>query len=247
MKTRSKILFLDIETAPNLVHTWGFYEQNVIEVVEQWYILCFAYKWLGEKTQVVALPDFENYKPGMKDENLTPKLREILDQADIIVAQNGDRFDIPKINTRLIQHKLQPPSPYQTVDTLKAARKFAFNSNKMDNLGRDLGEGRKVNTGGFGLWKKCMAGDQKAWARMKRYNKQDVDLLERLYLRLRPWIKNHPNVHDRGGCPKCGSTRLTMRGRAISKTMEYIRYQCQGCGGWSRSAKGERIPATVNA
>ena len=242
MSGQSKILLLDIETSPNIGYTWGKYEVDVIEFIKQWTILCFAYKWLGDETKVVARCDF----PGQSEQSVLKKLWDLLDTAEVVVWQNGDKFDMRKINTRFLQFRMPPPSPYKTVDTLKVARKFAFNSNKLDDLGNDLNEGRKIKHSGFELWKGCMAGDKKSWAMMKKYNKQDVELLERIYLRLRPWVKTHPTVSDvLDGCPKC-SGDLQSRGYACNRLMRYKRYQCNDCGGWCRDTSGEKIGELVN-
>lgn len=170
---------------------------------------------------------------------LVTELWNLFNQADIIIGHNGDKFDIRKSNTRFIEHGLTPPDPYKTIDTLKAARKyFSFNSNKLDDLGRRLGIGRKIKTGGFELWLGCINGDIKAWNLMKKYNRQDVLLLERVYLKLRPWIDNHPNLSilsDRiDACPTCASTHLQSRGMGITQTGSYRRFQCTNCGAWSR-------------
>ena len=88
-----------------------------------------------------------------------------------------------------------------------------------DDLGAFLGVGQKVKHGGFVLWLGCMKGDPKAWALMKKYNRGDVDLLERVYLKERPWITNHPAIRPRGEsvCPHCQSRRLRSGGWTISR------------------------------
>lgn len=237
----ARVLILDIETAPNVVYTWGRYEQNAIDVVEDWYIMSFSAKWLGEKkVTTYALPDFQGYKRNMKnDKSLMVRIKSLLDEADFIVAHNGDNFDIRKINTRLLIHGMTPPIPYKSVDTKKLARKvFRFDSNKLDELGRQLGLGRKIDNGGFDLWKRCMAGEKAAWKEMKKYNEQDVYLLEKIYLTLRPWSTNHPNVgliiDKPETCPICGEQHsLQSRGFRILKTGKRPSYQCNVCGGWS--------------
>jgi hypothetical protein len=246
MKTnKARILLLDIETFPNVGYSWTKWETNVLDFIEHWYILSFAYKWFGDKkTKVLGLPDFKGYKPGGKDKELLKYLWKLLNEADIVIAQNGNAFDIKKINTRFLEWGMMPPSPYKTIDTLTVARRyFSFNSNKLDDLGRDLGIGRKAEHEGFPLWIKCSKGDMKAWSRMKKYNCQDVELLEKLYIKERPWIKDGPNLDmwaDIKVCPKCGSDKLHSRGEAITQSYIYNRYQCQNCGGWSRHIKGKR-------
>ena len=247
----SKILLLDIETSPNIGYTWGKWEVDVIEFIQNWHLLSFSYKWLGGKTEVRALPDYPCYKAGSDDKNLIKDLWKLLDEAEIVVAQNGDKFDIRKINTRFLHFKMSPPSPYRTVDTLKIARKhFAFNSNKLNDISQDLGEGEKFKHEGFGLWKGCMAGDKRSWDLMKKYNKQDVELLEKAYRRFLPFAANHPNMAVYSGemsCSKCGSSRLQARGEIVNRTSQYQRWQCMSCGGWSKSIKGNRIAKFVNA
>lgn len=242
-----KVLIYDIETAPNLGFIWGKYEQNVIEYDREWYILCFAYKWLGERTvHAVGLPDFKTYKKDPEDDReLVAALYKLFDEADVVIAHNGDSFDQKKAHARFVYHNMTPPSPYKQIDTKKVAKRyFNFNSNKLDDLGEHLKLGRKVDTGGFALWKGCMNGDKKAWNKMLKYNKQDVALLEKVYLRMRPWIQNHPSLalmdNRPEACPRCKSTRIVKEGsRTYRKTGTVQRYRCQGCGGWLEERKAE--------
>ncbi len=250
MPNKANTLILDTETTPNLAWVWGMWEQNVIAFEREWHFLCYSYKWLGKKTYVDALPDYSLYKKDKEnDKQLMMTLRGLLDNADVVVAHNGDAFDIRKINARFAYHKIPPPSPYKTVDTKKVARKhFAFNSNKLNSLGEHLGLGKKVETGGFSLWKGCMSGDEKSWRLMKRYNKQDVDLLEEIYLFMRPWMNNHPNlsvIYGEAVCPKCSSDKIQFRGLQVTSAQVYRRFQCQGCGGWGRVRKAEKREPTL--
>ena len=58
-----KILIFAIETAPNLGYIWGKYEQNVIDYKHEWYMLCFAAKWLDKKRIITSkLNDFKLFK-----------------------------------------------------------------------------------------------------------------------------------------------------------------------------------------
>ncbi len=172
MNKGPKILLFDIETSPSLGYVWTLFETNVIKVKQPWSLLCFSYKWLGDKTtKVVSLPQFSTYKKNPRnDYEVTKKLHELFELADVIIGHNGDKFDIRKVNAKLIEHGFLPPSPYKTIDTLKIARKyFKFDSNRLNDLGELLGLGRKVETGGFTLWEKCINGDLKAWNKMEKY------------------------------------------------------------------------------
>ena len=246
-----KVLVFDIETAPTLGYVWGLWEQNVglNQIKSNWYILCWAAKWLGEKgVMTSALPDFPLYKRDKEnDREVVTALWKLLDEADVVVTQNGDSFDIKKSNSRFIQHGLLPPTPYKTVDTLKVAKKyFKFDSNKLEYLGTALGVGRKLETGGFELWKGCMAGDPKSWRQMVRYNIQDILLTEDVYFKMRPWMTNHPNFNLLIGsvynCPNCASNRTQKRGYAHTRASTQQRYQCLDCGAWSQgSIKGTGV------
>lgn len=242
-----KVYLYDLEVAPSMGHFYDmFREGNIIAVERNWYILSFSIKELGTgKVQTFALPDFKGYKKNKEDDELlVRKLWEFFDAADILIAHNGDNFDRKKANARFIHHRLAPPSPYKTIDTLKVARQhFKFDSNRLDALARSLGLGAKLPTTGFDTWKGCMLGDTKAWALMKRYNAQDVVLLERVYLALRPWMTNHPNVNldtRKDGCPKCGSPRLVKEGHRYTMTGYVQKYSCLDCFGWC-AGKPEKL------
>lgn len=233
------ILSLDIETFPMLFYAWQPWEANALRIIEDTSICCWSAKWLGGKQFTRSLADYKGYKPGGRnDKKLLEDLWTLLDEAEIVVAHNGDRFDVKKINYRFMVHGMKPPSPYKTVDTLKEYRKLAaFDSNKLNDLSRVRGIGAKIRTGGADLWFDCLAGDLAAWKHMKQYNAHDVVLLEEHYLKLLPWMRNHPNVAAGFGpnvCPKCQSTRLQRRGFGKSRTTTYQRYQCLACGGWCR-------------
>lgn len=252
-----RILLFDIENTPNIAYTWGKYDQTVNRFQKEWWMLCFGWKWLGERgVNVEALPDWPGAykKDPTNDLYLVTRLRDLIDEADVVVAHNGDGFDMPKARARWLVHDIDPPSPVRSVDTLKVARKVAmFNSNKLGDLGETLGLGTKANDGGFDTWLKCMAGDPKAWARMMRYCGRDVLLLEKVYKRLRPYIENHPNValigDNKDGCPKCGKGPLIKRGtRKIGLSYVYDRYYCKACRGFSRGRNrvAQSVPNFVN-
>lgn len=186
-----KIVVLDIETAPLLGYAWGRYEQDILEEEHSWYMLSVAWKKLGSpKTHVKTLPDFKRYKEASRDDfALLEQIWGILDTYDVIVGQNIDRFDLRKIHARFLVHSMPPPRPYMTIDTLKIARKFfSFDSNKLDDLGKQLGVGRKLKTHGKDTWLGCMQGNMREWGNMKRYNKQDVILNELVFEKMLPWL-----------------------------------------------------------
>lgn len=236
----AKIFLFDIETAPLTANCWSMWKQNIgwNQLIEDWYMLTWAGKWLGEDN--ILFDSNHLHGDPKDDEAICASLHACLDEADIVVAHNGNRFDIKKVNARFIGHGMEPPSPYRKVDTLLEARKnFAFTSNRLDALGDTLGFGRKIDTGGFSLWTRCMSGEIEAFEEMVEYNIQDIALLESVYLKLRPWMQQHPNVNvfdddETPRCPKCGGTHLNYRGYATTQMARYHRFQCMDCGGWGR-------------
>lgn len=239
---KSKVLFIDIETAPLIGAVWKLWDNNLsLDMIkEDWFIMSYCAKWLGEDDVIYndCREEIEN------DAILLADLHMLMSEADFIIAHNGDKFDIKKINARLIMQGYPPPSPYKTIDTLKMAKKsFAFTSNKLEYLTSKLCSNKKLSHGkypGYKLWKGCLAGDVEAWEEMKRYNVMDVISLEELYLKLRPWFPTHPVMFEpeegeSHTCPKCGGQHLQKRGKYISKQgVSYQRYQCQSCFGWSK-------------
>ena len=248
MKTKDtpNIVTLDIETAPLQSYHWGLWQQNISldQINDEWTILSFSAKWLDNDTVIYKDAGGRGKNKVRDDLPLLKELWNILDRADIVVAQNGAAFDIKKINARMLMAGFGPYSPIKIVDTmLVAKRHFAFTSNKLKWLSSHLTETEKSDHKqfpGFELWTECLKDNPKAWAEMKKYNCIDTKATEQLYLKLRAWTQGHPNVaayaeHDELACPKCGSKDVQKRGKAFTQTGEYHRFQCKGCGGWSRS------------
>lgn len=240
-----RTLVIDIETAPLESYTWGIWDQNVglEQIKTEWSILSYAAKWVGEKEVFFNHTGGRGAKKVRDDKPLMGELWSLLDCADIVVAQNGQSFDLKKINSRLVIHGLGPYSPVRIVDTLRVAKKhFGFTSNKLAWMSKYLTDSKKSEHKkfpGFELWKECLADNPKAWAEMRKYNILDVIATEQLYLRQLPWITNHPNkaaysYHEGPVCPKCESPRLQARGYTVTQTGRFARFQCQRCGGWGR-------------
>lgn len=233
-----KILAFDIETSLSKGFFFDLWKEgNIVEIESSWYMLSFAYKWLDEKkVHVLTLPDFPGYAKAPRcDKKLITELHKLLCEADVVIAHNGDRFDIRKANARFIANGLKPPRPFKTVDTLKIARKyFKFDSNRLDALGAYLGLGRKQPTTGKDLWLGCQERDDKhCWAQMAAYNKQDVVLLEKVYNHLKAWHTTHPNLNHftrAYACPVCQSDELRLDGYAFSGTGKRQRMACKDCG-----------------
>lgn len=241
--TNAKILILDIETAPFESYTWGLWDQNIglNQIIEETSLLSFAAKWLGSKT--VIYKDTSQQKNKRNDLQLLADLHALLDEADIVVAQNGAAFDVKRINARLVVAGFPPYSPIRVVDTKLVAKKhFAFSSNRLEWLAKYLAGQDKYKHSkfeGMELWKECLKGNKAAWQEMKKYNIIDTILCEKVYLKLRSWMDQHPNLGAYTSdsaiqCPKCGSKELEARGTRFLQQGVYQRYQCKSCRGWAR-------------
>jgi hypothetical protein len=246
-KKGPKILILDIETSPIIAYVWGLWDQTVSlnQIKSDWHVLSWAAKWLDEKT--VMQEDQRRSKDIEDDRKLLQGIWKLLDEADIIVTQNGKAFDQKRLNARFILNGMKPPSSYKHVDTKQLASKhFGFTSNKLEYLTSKLcTKHKKIKTKkfvGFELWKQCLAGNVAAWDEMRQYNIMDVLSLEELYKRLIPW-DNRINMalytEDLEAVCSCGSTKFKKNGYSYTSIGKYQRYSCASCGAESRSAKNE--------
>lgn len=233
-----KILFLDLETSPNLAHVWGLWQQNVAitQLEKSTEVICFGARWLGSD-KVIFKSVHHHGKETMLNE-----LHKIMDQADVLIGWNSAAFDSKHIKREFIENGYLPPSPWKELDLMRVVKtNFKFPSNKLDYVAQTLGVGAKVQHSGFQLWLDCMAGNNKAWQEMKTYQIQDVNLLIDLYERLLPWINNHPHVGaSQGkidGCRNCGSTHIVKAGKKITTQGANQRYQCTNCGVYMTGAK----------
>lgn len=229
-----KILVLDVETKPSLVYSFQAYDANFSpeHVVSAGGLLCLAAKWLGEK-EVFFFSEWTHSKTEMLN-----GIHALLDEADAVLTYNGDKFDLPILQGEFVANGFKPHAPVTSIDVLKTVRKFKFFMSRLAFVGPLLKVGDKIKHEGFDLWKSVMAGDPKAQAKMEKYNVQDVHLLEKLYNRVRPFIRNHPHLGEtKSECGACGSNHVQFRGWRRTKAFKIRRTQCQDCGSWSDGAK----------
>ena len=234
----ARILTIDIETRPHVVYSWGMWRQNhhMDQIVQEGGILCFAAKWFGEPDVIF------HAEPDGKDRMLRAAW-DLLTSADVVVTYNGDKFDLPRLNQEFMLQGWGPPAPFKSIDLIKTnRRRFDLPSRKLDYLAQRSGVGAKVKHDGFQLWVDCMAGDAKAWAKMRKYNEGDVKITERTYLRLLPWLEGSAhmgliiNDESQGSrCPNCGSTKLRKHGKPVRAFVRsYSLYRCSNCQSWCR-------------
>ena len=249
---RLKVLTLDIETRPNLAHVWGLWQQNVglSQIVERGHVMCWVAKWYGEKDPIFMSDHHDGH------DAMIEGIWKLLDEADAVVTWNGVSFDMKHLRREFVLAGLTPPSPWKDIDLmLTVKREMRFPSNKLDNVAQELGIGGKVHHTGFDLWNRCMADDPKAWETMRKYNIQDVKLTEKLYDKLRPWIKNHPHMGmwvdsgdaDLFACANCGHT-VRETGKTIhTNVQQYTGYVCPNCGAHARGTARLKNPTRTRS
>ena len=243
---------------------WQLFKANIRQdsLIESTSIVCAAWRFVDEKRchAVSVLDNERKFKKNVYDDEIVVKAlhERLYDGVDILLHQNGDKFDIKKLNARIAYYGLSPLPKIRTIDTLKQVKKhFALDSNKLDFQGRFFGQGEKLETGGMDLWDNIIqmkyppVGKQadmdlarKSVKHMVKYNKKDVDLLIDVYERIKPYI-DLPNQFLYGdsapfGCPHCGSMDRQKRGYSYTTVSRYQRYQCKSCGKWYSDTKRDK-------
>lgn len=249
-KNKPRVLLYDHEVSPTLQWAYGIWQSNAIRVEIEPFIICFSYRWYGEKTTYnvrIALKKGDIFNPvklNYAERIVVEKLWKVLDEADIVVGHNAQGFDNKISMAAFLRHNMTPPSSFKTVDTLKVARSVArFNSNSLDNLCKYFGIGQKTDVKHSDVWYDYLNGAKKAVTQMVDYCNQDVNLLYKLYEKLRPYVKNHPNFsayRNAFCCTNCGGTNLQSRGYKLYGTGHFRYYNCNDCGAWPRERLTDR-------
>lgn len=233
-----RVLFYDIESMPHTSYTWGTYKQFIApsQIVQSGRVACWAVKEYG-KDRIQFASELNGHK------EMITKLHKILSDADAVCGYNSINFDNKMMNAEYAKYGLAPLPPAKQLDLFRVVKKhFKLPSYKLEYVVKYFGIGEKVKHAGFDLWVRCMAGERQAWKEMREYNERDTELLEALYIKLLPWIGNHPSHSldtEAMICTNCGSNHLHRKGYQTSKVGKWNRYQCQDCGHWMRSRTNE--------
>jgi hypothetical protein len=221
-----RILFLDIETKPAIIASFGIREQNISykQILKDGGTICVGLGW-GNERKVRVVSEWENGYQGMLSE-----VHAALSECDAVATYNGARFDIPKLMGNFLLAGMKPPPPPTQIDIYKTVKKMGLICSKLDYIAPQLGLGSKVKHDGLEMWLKVMDGDEGARRKMARYCAGDVRLLKAVYERVKPFIMDHP--HLAGEACSCGSTHYQRRGYHKTRAFKTERVQCQGCGAW---------------
>lgn len=241
-----KILVLDIETKPLKAYCWGLFDQNISldMIIEDWSVMSWAAKWIDNSK--IFYQDLSQNTDYTKDELIVRGIWELLNECDVVLTQNGKRFDIPKLNAKFVEYKIGPPSPFKHIDTYTIKKKLGLTSKKLEYTTNKFNEQYKklkhAKFSGMSLWIECLKGNQEAWSEMKEYNIHDVLALEELYVNhLRKFDNtiNYGVYTGNGGCPNCGSDELTEKEHGFTKTGAFQVFLCRRCGTFSSSKNNE--------
>jgi hypothetical protein len=239
------VLFMDIETLPLIGYMWSPWEQDVHPemLIKDWCVLSWSAKWIDDERMIY---DVLTPKEALSrnDKRIVGGLWKLMDDADIIIAQNGKKFDIAKMNTRFWRYQMPHYSSFKVIDTLDVARRtFGLTYNGLDQLAEYLGAGKKLKTE-FSLWRQCDEGNQEALGYMSTYNQADVTLLESVYMKMRAWIPNHPRftAYEKvvGVCPVCMDVNFRCIGLYQAPVRQYKEFRCDHCGSIWHNTKAEK-------
>ena len=237
MSVDIRALLIDMELSYAIYYAFPSKKEQYLSannIIHHQFCVCTAWKWHHEaSTYVIKInDDKKRFKKNFRDDYIIAvKMHELMTEADIIVAHNGDAFDIKHANTLFIKHGLGPIPEKKSIDTLKAARKyFAFAGNDLGSLSKRFGGIGKIDKPD---WQKLTDGDSDEIDKAAEYCLNDVAELERVYDNLKPYIHRLPHLKHPDGiqsCHSCGSKRIHRKGNGFDGFKVYLRVRCNECG-----------------
>lgn len=245
----TRILTLDIERFPFLAAGYDLRTTYIPfgNIVQPSRMCCVAAKWLdSDEVFFLAEYDFDKgklTKPARR--KMLTEIRRLVDEADIIVSFNGNRFDLPHLTTEWVLAGVPEPSPVKSVDLYQVGRKrLRLESNSLRYMCQRLGLPAKGDYGGMKAMLAAMDGDREVWEHLRDYNAQDVISTEALYLRLQGHNPQHPmmgSAFDGLRCNQCGGTNLEPAGWNRATVLERAQYRCTHCGGFIVTTHFRRV------
>jgi hypothetical protein len=258
-------MLFDIETLPIIGNFWDTGKQYLgyQNILEDWVVLSWSAKSLFSShiegdiltPEEIARRNSQIFIPEPKthnaDERIVRRIWKYLDEADVVITQNGIKFDVRKLNARFLYYRLPPPRPFHHIDTLKAAQAaFASSSHRLGYMTEWLGLTRKLDTD-YELWQRAQIGEPAALQEMYDYGLNDTGILEEYYTTIRSWIPNHPNFSaytnryidldaDEVSCPVC---RHAIHASHLKETYrtplgnQYDAGRCPHCKSYVRRSK----------
>lgn len=189
-----------------------------------------AWRWIGEK-RIYSAHEWDEGGPAA----FARRVRDVLDQADIITGHYVNRADRRWLNSLFRDHGIDWPSPYKVIDTCAIARRdLGDESMTLDALCSRFGIPTKTGKYDTAVAAAACAGDVKAQQEIDSYCKGDVDASTGLYFVTLPLAHGHPHVSpvrgtDRTLCPRCGSDNVHRYGTWSPGTQNFTAYRCDAC------------------
>jgi len=241
----ANVLAFDIETVP--AEGWFWHPKITYlpwrNITKAGDVLSFAAGWYHEPNQTIY---FDRIK--WSYEEMLQELWNLLDKASYVVGWNSDGFDLKKVRGYFARNGFPPFRPPKSIDLMKTARTFGFESASLGFTAKQFGVTEKIDNGAVASWQDVMAGDEEARDRLEEYNRGDVTTTLELYDAMRPWIVNHPHMgfaaDDLERCPRCGSDDLSDAGVIQAVVIRYRQKRCGNCGGLCRSTFHSRSSIT---
>lgn len=244
-----KILYFDIETTLAKSYHWGQWKQNlsVKQQIQESHMLSHAWAWGdGEVYSSVLTPE---EVLNQDDERIVYEIWSLLDNCDVVVAHNGKRFDVKKVNGYFLKYGLPKPSSYKVIDTLEIAKKhFNLPFKSLEYLAKFLNVELKQDSGGIQTWIDCDRGDPEALATMEFYNRGDVVTLREIHNKLKGWDNNGVNIalyndNHNALCTHCGSDDISVITDKFAYTPQrkYQLFRCNSCQAPLRSNTKEGV------
>ncbi len=258
---KPKIVFWDLETLPSRrevyknIPSFGAWPGRGFKGEIQ-RIMSFGFKILGDdKAQCINAWDIDpEWKDREDDRALCHIIYNTLCDADEIVTHNGKSFDLKVLNTRLLYYGHPPLPKIHHVDTKITAKKLSFYSNSLANVAKYVEvEDKMTFNNKWKMWYDMAFHQETQQDRdiMSEYCKQDVEVLEQIYLELQPYHgnssinRNHWVDAKNPVCPSCGSKNLGKNGIRRTQTTVFQRYLCGDCGTTSRTDKKDLNPKVL--
>ena len=242
---RSNLLVFDLETLP--AEGWFWHPKITYlpwkNITKPGDLLSFAAGWYHEPGKTIFVDRIRT-----DYDEMLRQLWNLLDKASYVVGWNSDKFDLKKCRGYFARAGLPPFRPPKSIDLIKTARTFGFESASLGYTAKMFGVTEKIDNGAVASWQEVMAGDEEALARLEEYNRGDVLTTVELFDAMRPWIVNHPHMgfaaDDQERCPRCGSTDLADSGVVQAVVIRYRMKRCGNCRGLSRSVFHSRASIT---
>lgn len=230
MKLRK--LYWDIEMLPGVFYGWSMYSEP-FQQIENTTISMISYRWDGEDEVHSIHLNEKQYNKNIRNEKpIIKEFLKVVNQADVMVAHNGDKFDWKKFNFKVAKYNLKPVKKPILVDTLKMVKQeMSADSHRLGDLCREFNLPVKIPlNGGFTA---AFRGYGK-YLELVNYNRQDIICLEMLYNYIKPHCRPKYDVskldNKNRACSSCGSCDIIKYGKYILATGKQVsRYRCKTC------------------